>query len=122
MCCVVQEWKKKELGPMVKDSRSTKRKARRATRTMLFQTRAVYAVLFFCLTFTLLVLTKPALLFDKDGNVKHFGVKSDDGNGVGTGSGNDVTLFPMGVAVVLLAVGSMYVFAWIDMVSSSASS
>lgn len=67
-------------------------------------TRIVYSVLFYVMTMTLLVISKPKSIFDRDGSMRAFGV------------GEDKTLFSMGVYTVVLAVMSFYVFCVIDLV------
>ena len=75
--------------------------------------RVAYAIAFFALSLALLVLVRPSFAFTPDGKIKPFGVRrpaADDGGGA------DPTLLPLGVAVVVLAVLSLYLFAMLDLV------
>ena len=69
----------------------------------MYAPRVVYSVIFFVLVMTLLVVSKPSALWS-EGRPRPFG----------TGPGH--TMFPLGVATVLLAVISLYMFTLIDMV------
>ncbi len=66
--------------------------------------RIIYSTLFFILLSCLLVLIKPSVMFDKDRNIKQFGI------------GEDKTMFSFGVCVVVIAVLSFYLFCIIDMI------
>jgi hypothetical protein len=66
--------------------------------------RLVYSILFYGLSMLLLIVSKPDVLFDKDGTPKRFGF------------GPGKTLFSLGVLTVALAVLSFYTFALIDLI------
>ena len=68
--------------------------------------RIVYALLFYVLLVILLIISKPALIFEKDGSIKSFGV------------GEDKTMFSLGVFITVLAIFSFYIFALVDMIFS----
>lgn len=68
--------------------------------------RIVYSVLFYILTMILIVTAKPSIMFEKDGNIKPFGV------------GYEKTMFSMGVFSVVFAILSFYIFCIIDLVFS----
>jgi hypothetical protein len=67
-------------------------------------TRVVYSVLFYSLTQLLLVTAKPSVIFERNGDIKPFGV------------GSHKTMFSYGVFSVVLAILCFYVFALIDLV------
>lgn len=67
-------------------------------------TRVVYSVLFYILVMMLIIVSKPSVIFERDGSIKPFGV------------GIDKTMFSMGVFAVVGAVISFYVFCIIDLV------
>jgi hypothetical protein len=66
--------------------------------------RIVYAVLFYVLLIILLVLSKPSIMFEKDGSIKPFGV------------GQEKTMFSIGVFSIVLAILSYYIFCLVDMI------
>lgn len=66
--------------------------------------RVVYSVLFYVLCILLVIVSKPSLVFQQDGSVKPFGV------------GNEKTVFPLGVFVVVGAIVSFYLFTLIDII------
>jgi hypothetical protein len=70
--------------------------------------RVIYSSLFFVLVMTLIVVTKPALLFLADGRVRPFGI--------GDYATDDHTPFPLGAVVVILAITSMFIFSTIDVI------
>jgi len=51
---------------------------------------------------TLIIMWKPQMLFDKDGDIRPYGV--DKGN----------TVFSFGVVSIVLAIACFYIFALID--------
>jgi len=65
--------------------------------------RLFYSVTFYLLLMFLLVLWKPSLMFNNDGSVKPYGLEKGE------------TMFSFGVACVVLAIASFYIFAFIDM-------
>lgn len=69
-----------------------------------FNTRLVYAVVFFVLLVLLVYTSKPALTFDTTGKLRPFG------------SGGDKTMFSFGVFTVVLAILSFYFFCIIDII------
>jgi hypothetical protein len=66
--------------------------------------RVVYSVLFYVLLIVLIILAKPSIMFHENKTLKIFGV------------GEDKTMFSLGVASVVLAILSFYVFCIIDLV------
>jgi hypothetical protein len=68
---------------------------------MKFQ-RIVYSVTFYVLLMTLVIMWKPEMLFDKDGDIRRYGV--EHGN----------TIFSFGVVSIVLAIACFYAFALID--------
>jgi hypothetical protein len=66
--------------------------------------RVVYSTAFFVLVMALLIVLRPASVFDEDGEPVAFGV------------GPGRTMFPLGVITVVAALGSMYAFALVDLV------
>jgi hypothetical protein len=72
-----------------------------------FQQRVIYSVLFYVLAMALLLVAKPAFMFDRN---------TDEPLPFGVGDGK--TLYSLGVVAVGLAIGSFYIFALIDLVYS----
>jgi len=70
----------------------------------LLNHRVLYSIAFYVLVIVLFVVSKPAVIFDQEGNIKPFGI------------GESKTIFSLGVFVVALAIISFYVFAIIDIV------
>jgi hypothetical protein len=68
--------------------------------------RVIYSVLFYVLLIILIILAKPSIMFNSNGDIKLFGV------------GEDKTMFSLGVASILLALVSFYIFCLIDLVFS----
>ena len=66
--------------------------------------RIVYSIVFYVLLMVLIAISKPSVIFEKDGSLKLFGV------------GYDKTMFSFGVFSVVLAIVSFYVFCIIDLV------
>ena len=66
--------------------------------------RVIYSILFYVLVMMLIVVSRPSVIFERDGSMKPFGV------------GMDKTMFSMGVFAVVLAIMSFYVFCIIDLV------
>ena len=75
---------------------------------MIINTRIIYAILFYVLLIVLIVISKPSVIFEKDGTIKPFGIDI-------YGDGNK-TMFSLGIFSVTLAVVSFYIFAMIDMI------
>ena len=69
--------------------------------------RVVYSVLFYMLSMTLIMVSKPAAVFDEV-----------TGKPLAFGLGEDKTLYSLGVVSVTLALVAFYMFALIDMVFS----
>lgn len=70
----------------------------------LLNQRTIYTTLFYVLMLMLIIVSKPAFAFNKDGRIRPFGV------------GEENTVISLGVIVVALAIVSFYVFACIDVV------
>jgi hypothetical protein len=69
--------------------------------------RVIYSILFFVLSMALLLITKPAIIFDRrTGEPLPFGI------------GEGKTLYSLGIITAALAILSFYFFAWIDMIFS----
>ena len=66
--------------------------------------RVIYSLMFYSLIMTLLLVSKPDVMFEKDGNIKAFGV------------GSEKTVFSFGVFTVVIAIASFYTFTLIDIV------
>jgi hypothetical protein len=66
--------------------------------------RIIYSILFFSLLLTLIYISKPSVIFEKNGEFKPFGF------------GSDKTLFAFGVFTVVLAIVAFYLFCIIDIV------
>lgn len=71
---------------------------------MRISSRVVYSILFYILLLILIVLIRPSIMFNQNGNIKPFGI------------GEEKTLFSFGVFTVILAILSFYVFCLIDLV------
>lgn len=69
--------------------------------------RIVHSVLFYVLLMMLIFISKPSIMFEKNGVLRPFGV------------GYDKTMFSFGVFTVVLAIMSFYVFCIIDLVFSN---
>tara|TARA_Y100000591_G_C21456711_1_gene508730 strand:- start:112 stop:342 length:231 start_codon:yes stop_codon:yes gene_type:complete len=68
--------------------------------------RIFYAIFLYVLLMTLIFLKKPALLFNKDGEIKQFGLNKEKDN----------TIYSIGVLSVILAIISFYIFCIIDVI------
>ena len=66
--------------------------------------RVIYSVLFYVLLIILIILAKPSIIFNSNGDIKLFGI------------GEEKTLFSLGVASILLALLSFYIFCLIDLI------
>lgn len=75
--------------------------------TQLINHRSIYSIVFYVLVIVLIIITKPAWLFQDDGQVRNFGL------------GTQQTVFSLGVIVVALAVVAYYLFAMIDIIFTS---
>ena len=73
---------------------------------LFLTSRVVYSVLFYLLLILLLIISKPAFMFTKYGDIRIFGV------------GYGKTIFSFGVFVVALAIMSYYIFCVIDIMFS----
>lgn len=71
----------------------------------LLNHRTIYSTLFYVLTIVLIILSKPAFAFDEDGNIKAFGVGSDE-----------KSILSLGVISSVIAILSFYIFTTIDIV------
>jgi hypothetical protein len=66
--------------------------------------RVVYSLMFFLLLMVLIVVSKPSMIFNREGSLKQFGI------------GEEKTMFSLGVLTVVLAILSFYTFCIIDIV------
>ena len=66
--------------------------------------RIVHSVLFYILFMILLFISRPSVIFEKNGTIKPFGI------------GHDKTMFSFGVFSVVIAVLSFYIFCIIDLI------
>lgn len=73
----------------------------------IINTRIIYSILFYVLLMVLIILAKPSVMFDADGNIKIFG------------TGNEKTMFSFGVFSVIVAIISFYIFSMIDLIFST---
>jgi hypothetical protein len=71
---------------------------------MLFSKRTVYALLFYVLVVTLIIVSKPGLMFRSEGSVKPFGL------------GNEKTIFSLGIFCAVMAIMCSYVFTLVDVI------
>ena len=69
-----------------------------------YPARVLYSSVFFVLIMCLVFVSKPRLLFEKDGEVRAFGV------------GEGRTMLSLAVVTVVAAVLSMFTFSLIDLV------
>lgn len=76
----------------------------------MYPARVLYSAALFVLVMALIIIARPRALFRADGAPRPFGVS--DGQEGGT------TVFPLGVATVVVAVLSLYTFTVIDLVYS----
>lgn len=67
-------------------------------------TRLLYSIVFFILLITLIHISKPSIIFDKNGEIRPFGI------------GKQKTMFSFGVFTVVLAILSFYFFCVIDII------
>lgn len=74
---------------------------------MIINTRIIYSILFYVLFVILIILARPSIMFEKNGEIKQFGVKD-----------SDKTLFSFGVFTVIIAIISFYIFAMIDLLNT----
>jgi hypothetical protein len=72
--------------------------------------RVIYSVMFFVLLLILLYTSKSSIMFEKDGEIKKFGL------------GSDQTLFSFGIFTIVLAIASFYLFCIIDLIFGSTKS
>lgn len=71
----------------------------------MFNSRVSYSIIVFILSMVLVFITKPKIAFDKNGNIRRFGLhdKTD-------------TIYSLGVGSVLLSIVIFYLFCFIDLV------
>jgi hypothetical protein len=70
----------------------------------LLNPRVIYSLMFYVLIMTLLMVSKPDIMFMKDGTIKPFGV------------GTQKTVFSFGVFTIVVAIASFYTFTLIDII------
>ena len=75
---------------------------------VLVTTRALYASVFFAMAVALVYFVRPRWMFDPDGTPAAFGIADPD-----------ATPWSFGSVVVLLAVGSFYLFCVLDLASAA---
>jgi hypothetical protein len=68
--------------------------------------RVFYSAAFFVLVMTLVIFVKPPGLFLPDGRVRPFG------------TGEDCTVISIGIVATVAALLSLFMFAWIDLVTT----
>jgi len=66
--------------------------------------RIFYAIFLYILIMTLIFLKKPSMLFEKNGEIKNFGLKKNE------------TMYSVGVLTIVLAIVCFYLFCVIDMI------
>lgn len=71
----------------------------------MFTSRTMYSVIVFIMSMILIFITKPKLAFDKNGNLKKFGINDKSS-----------TVYSVGVLSVVLAVLIFYLFCIIDLI------
>lgn len=67
-------------------------------------TRIIYAILFYILLIVLIIISRPSIMFESNGDIKRFGI------------GDDKTMFSFGVFTVVLSILSFYIFCMIDLI------
>ena len=72
---------------------------------MFFKSRISYSIVVYVMSMMLVFLTKPEIAFDRNGDLKNFGVSQK----------ND-TIYSVGVMAVTLAIVVFYTFCMIDLV------
>ena len=75
-----------------------------------YSSRVVYSLLFFLLATALLLVIRPASMFDEEGNAKPFGI------------GPGKTLFSLGMAIVIIAILAFYICSLVGMISTCSAS
>ncbi len=70
--------------------------------------RLLYASVAFLLSMGLILLAKPAMLFDAEGQPRPFGTAG------ATPQAGGPTVFSLGVVTAILAILCVYVFTWLD--------
>ena len=71
---------------------------------LLLGPRVVYSVMFYGLAMTLLIVSKPSYVFDRNGAVRGFG------------AGPHKTMYSLGVVSIVGAIFCFYIFAMLDMI------
>ena len=71
----------------------------------MFNSRVSLSVIVFILCMVLLFILKPKLSFDKNGDIRKFGIIND----------ND-TIYSVGVISIMIAIGVFYLFCLIDLI------
>lgn len=66
--------------------------------------RIIYSMLFFSLLMLLVIVVRPRIMFNKNLDIKSFGLNKDD------------TIYSFGLFTVVAAILSFYVFCLIDMI------
>lgn len=72
----------------------------------MFSKRIVSSILIFIFCMILLHVNKPSFIFNKDGTIKEFG------------TGNDKSVYSLGVVSSFIAIISFYIFSMIDLINS----
>ena len=70
----------------------------------LWTARLAYSIAFYVLVAVLVIVMKPSMIFERNGNPRTFGI------------GRNKTTFAFGTLCVVLAILCFYMFAWIDLV------
>ena len=68
------------------------------------QSRIFYSIFLYTLLITLIFIKKPLLLFHPNGEMKQFGLKTNE------------SIYTIGVLSVVLAIVSFYIFCIIDII------
>lgn len=66
--------------------------------------RVIYSLLFYILLLLLIISMKPSIIFNKDGSLKNFGLEKNE------------TIYSLGVAVIIIAILSFYIFCILDII------
>lgn len=72
----------------------------------MFSKRIVSSILIFVFCMILLHVNKPSFIFNNDGTIKEFG------------TGNDKSVYSLGVVSSIIAIISFYIFSMIDLINS----
>ena len=73
---------------------------------IVINSRIIYSIIVFILFMLLITINKPSIMFDKNGNIKNFGIE------------NDETIYSVGVFTIVFSVLIFYIFSLIDLLKN----